>query len=123
MIGRVSARAKTRRLQEKATHELISEAGNVRPGMVSVVQTATDLQEWNPHVHALVSRGGWDREGTWVPVPYVDSKAAELLFRHKVIVFLRNEELLSEERIELLLSWQNSGVRGGREIGFGWAGR
>ena len=67
----------------------------------------------------LVSRGGWDRVGTWVPVPYVDSKAAELLFRHKVIAFLREEELLSEERIELLLSWQNTGfsVHNGVSVG------
>jgi len=42
-------------------------------------------------------------------VPLVDAKAAELLFRHKVISFLRGDELLSEERIELLLSWQNTG--------------
>ena len=42
----------------------------------------------------LVSRGGWDKEGTWVPVPFVDAKAAELLFRHKVIALLRDEELL-----------------------------
>ena len=77
--------------------------------MVSVVQTATDLLEWSPHVHALVSRGGWDRAGTWVPVPYVDATSAELLFRHKVIAFLRDEQLLSEQRIELLLSWQNTG--------------
>ena len=57
----------------QTVHELIAEAGGkdrgVRPGMVSVVQTATDLLEWSPHVHALVSRGGWDRDGTWVPVP------------------------------------------------------
>jgi len=87
--------------------------------MVSVVQTATDLLEWNPHVHALVSRGGWDRDGTWVPVPYVDAKAAELLFRHKVIPFLREEGLLSEERIELHLSWQNTGfsVHNGVTVG------
>jgi hypothetical protein len=77
--------------------------------MVSVVQTATDLLEWSPHVHALVSRGGWDRAGIWVPVPYVDATSAELLFRHKVIAFLRDEGLLSEQRIELLLSWQNTG--------------
>jgi hypothetical protein len=43
-----------------------------------------------------------------VPVPYVDAKAAELLFRHKVIAFLRDEQLLSDERIELLLSWQSA---------------
>ncbi len=33
--------------------------GAVRPGMVAVVQTAGDLANWHPHVHALVSRGGW----------------------------------------------------------------
>ncbi len=97
----------------ETVHELIAAAHaddrGIRPGMVSVVQTATDLLEWSPHVHGLVSRGGWDGEGTWVPVPYVDAKAAELLFRHKVIALLRDEELLSEERIELLLSWQNTG--------------
>lgn len=97
----------------ETVHALIAEAGGdegqARPGMVGVVQTATDLLEWSPHVHALVSRGGWDRAGTWVPVPCVDAKAAELLFRHKVIASLRDEELLTEERIELLLSWQNTG--------------
>ena len=44
-----------------------------------------------------------------MPVPYVDAKAAELLFRHKVIAFLRDEQLLSDERIGLLLWWQNTG--------------
>ena len=97
----------------ETVHELIAAANaddrGIRPGMVSVVQTATDLLEWSPHVHALVSRGGWDRAGIWVPVPYVDATSAELLFRHKVIALLRDEELLSEQRIELLLSWQNTG--------------
>jgi hypothetical protein len=35
----------------------------IRPGMVSVVQTAGDLGNWHPHVHALVSRGGWTQCG------------------------------------------------------------
>ena len=84
-------------------------AGRARPGMVAVAQTATDLLEWSPHVHALVSRGGWRRDGTWVSMPHVEAKAAELLFRHKVIACLRDEGLLSDERIELLLSWHHTG--------------
>ncbi|HEV8628990.1 MAG TPA: transposase, partial [Thermoanaerobaculia bacterium] len=40
---------------------------------------------------------------------FVDTVAAERLFRHKVIALLRDEGLLSEERIALLLSWRNSG--------------
>jgi hypothetical protein len=81
----------------------------LRPGMVAVVQTAGDLGNWHPHVHALVSRGGWTRGWKWVPVPNVDERAAELLFRHKVLRLLQDEGLLSEERTELLLSWRHSG--------------
>ena len=81
----------------------------LRPGMVAVVQTAGDLANWHPHVHVLVSRGGWTRGWQWVPVPYVDEHAAELLFRHKVLRLLQAEGLLSEERTELLLSWRHTG--------------
>ena len=81
----------------------------MRPGMVAVVQTAGDLANWHPHVHAMVSRGGWTRGWEWVPVPYVDEHSAELLFRHKVIRLLQGEGLLSEERTELLLSWRHTG--------------
>jgi hypothetical protein len=51
----------------------------IRPGMVTVVQTATDLLEWSPHVHAVVTRGGWDRAGTWVPVPYTSGRCLGVL--------------------------------------------
>jgi len=79
----------------------------LRPGMVAVVQSAGDLGNWHPHVHALACRGGWRRSWEWVPVPYIDEHAAELLFRHKVIRLLQDEGLLSEERTELLLSWRH----------------
>jgi hypothetical protein len=42
-------------------------------------------------------------------VAYVDERAAEELFRHKVLGLLRRRGLLSPERIELLLSWRRSG--------------
>jgi hypothetical protein len=76
-------------------------------GMVAAVQTAGDALGLHPHVHAIVPRGGWDSEGRWVPVPFVDTDAAERLFRHKVLSFLKQKGLLSDERAELLLSWQN----------------
>jgi len=77
--------------------------------MVAVVQTAGDLANWHPHVHALVSRGGWTRDWKWVPLAYVDEHAAELLYRHKVMRLLQEEGLLTEERTQLLLSWRHSG--------------
>ena len=37
-------------------------------------------------------------------MPYLDEGSAEKLFRHKILTLLRRRGLLSEERIELLLS-------------------
>jgi len=80
-----------------------------RSGIVSVVQTFGGRANFHPHVHALVTRGGWTESGEWVPVPYVDERAAEEMFRHKVLGLLRRRGLVSQERIELLLSWRRSG--------------
>ena len=44
-------------------------------------------------------------------VPYVDTGAAERLFRHRVIRLLQDEGLLDEDRTRLLLSWNHSGFR------------
>jgi hypothetical protein len=79
--------------------------------MIAVVQTFGDDLGWHPHVHALVTRGGWDRSAAWVPVPFVDGEAAALVFRHKVFAFLRREGLLTDERTRLLLSWRHPGLR------------
>jgi hypothetical protein len=48
-----------------------------QPGLVAVVQTFGDRANFHPHVHALVTRGGWAATGEWVPVAYVDERAAE----------------------------------------------
>jgi hypothetical protein len=97
----------------------VGEGAGFQIGMVAVVQTFGGLLNTHPHVHALATRGGWDRSGTWLPVPYVDESSAERLFRHKVIKLLRDAGLLSEKRIELLLSWKHTGfsVRGETHIG------
>jgi hypothetical protein len=81
----------------------------VRPGMVTVIQTARSDLGFSPHIHALASRGGWTADGRWVPVPFIDSEAAENVFRHKVMSFLMEEDLLSEECARILLSWRRSG--------------
>ncbi len=39
-----------------------------------------------------------------IPVPYVNTRKAEELFRHRVLRLLKDKGLLSEERIQLLLS-------------------
>jgi len=43
---------------------------------------------WNPHLHCIVSRGVWRADGQWIPVPYIDTHAAEILFREKLFRLL-----------------------------------
>ena len=95
----------------ETVHEMMTAAAvgadGFRTGMVVVAQSAGDLLNPNPHLHAIVPRGGWDPEGIWVPVPYVDTEIAERVFRAKVLTFLKVEGLLSEERERMLLSWNH----------------
>ena len=95
----------------ETVQELMAEAASgvdgFRTGMVASVHVCGDLLSLNPHVHALASRGGWGPDGSWTPVPFVDERYAELLFRRKVLDLLKDEGLLSEEREQLLLSWRH----------------
>ncbi|HXV61769.1 MAG TPA: transposase [Vicinamibacteria bacterium] len=100
------------RLAYETVREMMAAAvdePDARPGMVAVIQTFSSSLRWNPHIHAIASRGLWTPDGVWVPVPYVDEHRAELLFRHKMFRLLRDRGLISQERIDLLLSWRHSG--------------
>jgi hypothetical protein len=68
-----------------------------RPGIVAVIQTFGSSLNWNPHIHAIVTRGVFLDDGSWQPVAYVDSYKAELVFRHKVLGLLRDRELITPE--------------------------
>ena len=100
------------RLSYDTIHELLSEAAGdhkARPGVVAVAQTFGSVLNVHPHAHCLASRGVWDEQGQWLPVPYIDTNAAEKLFAHKIFRLLKSKDLLSDERINLLLSFRNSG--------------
>jgi len=100
------------RLAYETIKELMIEAvGNdkARPGVVAVPQTFGNSINPHPHAHCLASRGLWDEKGQWLPVPYIDTIAAEKLFRLKVLHLLESKQLLSKERMELLDSFRHSG--------------
>lgn len=92
------------RLAYETIKELMTEAvsdDQARPGVVAVPQTFGETVRPHPHTHCLVSRGIWNDEGQWIPVPYIHTPAAEKLFRHKIIHWLKNKGLLSDERIAI----------------------
>jgi hypothetical protein len=85
------------------------EQPDLRPGMVAVIQTFGDRVNPHPHVHALVTRGGWTRDDRFLPVPFVDPGVAQRLFQHKVLALLQREALITQDRAALLLSWRHTG--------------
>ena len=77
------------RLAYDTVREMMAAAvdeSDARPGMVAVIQTFGSSLKWNPHLHAIVTRGVFLDHGSWHPIPCVDSHKAELVFRHKVLM-------------------------------------
>ena len=58
------SRAAAETAKELLAAAALEEQG-LRPGVVSVVQTFGDRANFHPHVHPLVTRGGWSRSGEW----------------------------------------------------------
>ncbi len=106
--------AELARLAYETVREMMAAAvdePDARPGMVAVIQTFGSSLNWNPHIHTIVTRGVFLGDGSWQPIPYLDTHKAELLFRHKLLRLLRDRELISQQRIDLLLSWRHSGFQ------------
>ena len=57
----------------------------------------------------MVTAGSWDRTGAWKSVFGWDRPVLRELFQTEVFRFLRERELLSVERIDLIRSWRHSG--------------
>jgi hypothetical protein len=79
------------------------------PGVVVSIQTFGDLVNFHPHLHCLVTDGCFMANDWFYVLPEIDIKKLESLFRHKVLKLLLSEKRISEELVEKLLSWKNSG--------------
>jgi hypothetical protein len=103
----------TRRVLREATGE-----ADARPGGVAAIQTFGSLLDFHPHVHLLVTWGGFRPDGSFRRAPDVPAEVIEELFRHRVFGLLLAEEAIGEDLVENLLSWRHSGfgVHVGREI-------
>ncbi len=80
------------------------------PGVVMCIQTFGDSPDrFHPHLHCIVSNGLFNGNGTFYVMPDVDTKPLEELFRAEVFKMLRREEKITDEIINLLMSWRHSG--------------
>jgi len=87
----------------------------VRPGVVLALQTFGELINWHPHVHALVTEGGFDESGTFHPLYRLDPGSVMLLFRERIFEALLAKRRISERLVWRMRHWRHSGFSAHRE--------
>jgi ribosomal protein S27E len=83
--------------------------GMVVPGMVAAIQTFGDIVNWHPHIHALVTEGGFTEGGHFVRIPDIDPAFCLALWQETVFDLLVREEKIGQDVVRNMLSWKHSG--------------
>ncbi len=92
------------------TFQAFFDRRDVRPGCVISLQTFGAYGcNFNPHAHALVSGGVFNRDGEFLPLPDPDPAAVMEVFRRLFLERLHRAERLSETFMHNLLSWGHPG--------------
>ncbi len=92
------------------TFQAFFDRSDVRPGCVVSLQTFGGYgANFNPHAHALVSDGVFNRDGEFLPLSAPDPAAVMEVFRRLFLQRLHRAERLSESFMHNLLSWVHPG--------------
>jgi len=79
------------------------------PGAVIAIQFFGDFLGFHPHLHVLISDGCFHENGMFTVSPAIDTKALELLFRHKVLRMLLGKGKITTHVIALMDKWRHTG--------------
>jgi hypothetical protein len=78
-------------------------------GIVSSIQTHGSLANWHPHLHMLVTDGGFRPDGTFVHLPLHDVATLTEAFRRAVLKMFVKRDLMDIETAQSMLNWPHSG--------------
>ena len=86
---------------------------NLRPGIVSLIQTHSDSLEFNPHLHMVVTDGLIDYGDISCPqfreVKRWDGAVITEVFRWRLLKLLIRKHVITPEIADNMLSWPHSG--------------
>ena len=68
---------------------------DITVGMVACVQTFGNFANFHPHLHILVTDGGFGLNGTFYVLPKVSLFGLEQLFRHRVLKMMLRAGLIT----------------------------
>ncbi len=89
-------------------HEAVSEENAVL-GAVIAIQSFGDFLGFNSHLHVLASDGCFYGQGMFRVAPRFDTKDLEKIFRHKVFKMMLSKGKITEELVDMLMTWRHSG--------------
>jgi hypothetical protein len=82
---------------------------DVLPGMIAAIQTHGSLLHWHPHIHTLVTCGGWTPQGEFVALPELDKQRLHDAWREAVFALYLAEGKIEPEVVENMRTWPHSG--------------
>jgi hypothetical protein len=82
---------------------------DVHPGMIAAIQTFGELLHWHPHIHTLVTCGGFTEAGEFLEVPEFDMERLEAAWREAVFALYLAEGKIEPEVVENMRTWRHSG--------------
>jgi hypothetical protein len=89
-------------------HETLNEKDAVH-GAVIAIQSFGDFLAFNPHLHVLCSDGCFYGQGMFRVAPRFETKQLEEVFRHKVFKMLLSKGKITQDLVNMLMSWRHSG--------------
>ncbi len=82
---------------------------DVTPGMIAAIHTFGELLHFHPHLHALVTDGGFTPDGTFIALPALDSEPFKKLWQKKVFDLLLKRGKINQSLVTQMLGWTHSG--------------
>jgi hypothetical protein len=102
-IARVGARAITSAIRA------LTDERDLSVGIVACLQTHGSRANWHPHLHLLVTDGGFRPDGTFVSWPAHDTGRLTEAFRRAVLRLFVRRELFDLTQAAGMLAWPHSG--------------
>ena len=102
-IARVAARTVT------AAVRTLTRDPDLAVGIVACIQTHGSRANWHPHIHMIVTDGGFRPDGTFVPWPAHDTAALTEAFRRAVLRAFVRRGVFEPEEADAMLAWPHSG--------------
>ena len=87
----------------------LTEDRTLAVGVIACVQTHGSRANWHPHIHMIVTDGGFRADGTFVSWPAHEVAPLAEAFRRAVLRLFVRRGLFEDEDARAMLAWPHSG--------------